>query len=141
MKIIIPGRPVPAVRMTQRSKFVNKQAIRYLEYKSLVGQIARLSKPNKLIGPVEVKATAYIFGRQPDADNLAKAYLDGLNGIAYEDDRQVMKLTIEKVKVKKGEEHSEVEVVPYDQGNEGTETRLLPLAKKGDKRRIRYPKH
>lgn len=126
--------------MTQRSKFKNKYAQRYLDYKKLISNIARLNKPNKQMGPVEVKATAYIFGRQPDADNLAKSYLDGLNGIAYEDDRQVMKLTIEKVKVKKGEEYSEVEVIPYDQKNERSEAGNNRVAEKSDKRRVRYPK-
>ncbi|MEG1247059.1 RusA family crossover junction endodeoxyribonuclease, partial [Gordonibacter sp.] len=32
----------------------------------------------------------------PDADNIAKAVLDGLNGIAYEDDRQVVELHVRK---------------------------------------------
>ena len=34
---------------------------------------------------------------KPDADKLARACLDALSGIAYEDDAQVCKLTIEKV--------------------------------------------
>ena len=37
--------------------------------------------------PVEVK---------PDADNLAKALLDGLTGIAWSDDAQVAELTVRK---------------------------------------------
>lgn len=32
------------------------------------------------------------FIKHPDIDNLAKAILDALNGIAYEDDRQVVDL-------------------------------------------------
>lgn len=32
----------------------------------------------------------------PDADNIAKAVLDGLNGIAYEDDKQVVELHVYK---------------------------------------------
>lgn len=32
------------------------------------------------------------FTKHPDLDNLAKAILDALNGIAYEDDRQVVDL-------------------------------------------------
>lgn len=41
MRLIIPGRPVPAVRMTQRSKFNNPQAQRYLAYKDLVSWTGR----------------------------------------------------------------------------------------------------
>ena len=34
--------------------------------------------------------------KKPDCDNVAKIILDALNGIAYKDDSQVVKLTIEK---------------------------------------------
>lgn len=34
---------------------------------------------------------------KPDIDNLAKAIMDGLNGIAYKDDNQVCELVIKKV--------------------------------------------
>lgn len=33
---------------------------------------------------------------KPDCDNIAKAILDGLNGVAFEDDRQVTALTVVK---------------------------------------------
>lgn len=34
--------------------------------------------------------------KKPDADNIAKVVLDALNGIAYEDDKQVVYLSVEK---------------------------------------------
>lgn len=34
--------------------------------------------------------------KKPDADNIAKAVLDGLNGVAFVDDSQVVRLTIYK---------------------------------------------
>jgi Holliday junction resolvase RusA-like endonuclease len=33
---------------------------------------------------------------KPDVDNLAKAILDALNGVAYEDDSQVYSLEVQK---------------------------------------------
>ena len=36
-------------------------------------------------------------GIKPDIDNIAKAVLDGLNGAAFDDDKQVASLTIDKV--------------------------------------------
>ena len=33
---------------------------------------------------------------KPDTDNIAKSILDSLNGIAYLDDKQVIKLVVEK---------------------------------------------
>lgn len=34
---------------------------------------------------------------KPDVDNIAKIILDALNGIAYEDDKQVVSLTVDKI--------------------------------------------
>lgn len=34
--------------------------------------------------------------KKPDLDNVAKIVLDSLNGIAYSDDSQIVKLTVEK---------------------------------------------
>lgn len=34
--------------------------------------------------------------KKPDLDNIAKAVLDSLNGIAYKDDSQIVSLTIDK---------------------------------------------
>lgn len=46
------------------------------------------------------KKAASLRGRwhikKPDADNVAKAVLDALNGIAYPDDAAISKLTVEK---------------------------------------------
>lgn len=36
------------------------------------------------------------YTHKPDADNVAKAVLDALNGLAYEDDSQVQELVIIK---------------------------------------------
>lgn len=34
--------------------------------------------------------------QKPDSDNIAKAILDALNGVAYYDDSQVVGLTVKK---------------------------------------------
>jgi len=34
---------------------------------------------------------------KPDCDNVAKAIMDALNGVAYDDDKQVTKLTVNKI--------------------------------------------
>ena len=39
----------------------------------------------------EIQATI-----KPDLDNVAKAVLDGLNGLAFDDDKQVVKLEVSK---------------------------------------------
>lgn len=111
-KIIVPRRPVPFDRMTERGKWVRPSARRYLAYKAQVGWAAKAAGVKQLDGPVEVEAVAYLYGkREPDVDNLAKSFLDGLNRIAWADDRQVRRLIVEKVKVtKKQDERAEITI-------------------------------
>ena len=50
---------------------------------------------------------------KPDADNIAKLVLDALNGVAYDDDSQVVELTVKKWnRVKKDKEALIVSVWP-----------------------------
>lgn len=58
-------------------------------------------------------AIAYFMpSKDIDVDNLGKAFLDGLNRIAWIDDSQVMKLTVEKRWVNnEKEQRSEIEIV------------------------------
>ena len=117
MIIFIPGDPVaqPRPKVSTRGGFARayvdkkhpihdfKQAVR-LAYVNAGGEI--------LDGPVHVSVSCW-FARpkshskkrseqleqkitKPDSDNLAKAILDGLNGIAYHDDSQVYSLAVKK---------------------------------------------
>lgn len=47
---------------------------------------------------------------KPDADNIAKAVCDALNGIAYKDDKQITCLTVGKVWAEDGIEKVVVEI-------------------------------
>lgn len=111
-KVIVSGRPIPAVRMTQRSKYQSKQAGKYLAYKNEIGWAAKAAQVQPIKTSVEVTATLYLHGgREGDVDNYAKALLDGLNGIAWHDDIQVRRLTVEKRKVEsRDQERAEVEI-------------------------------
>lgn len=99
MFLRVLGRPVPAVRMTQRSKFKSKSAQRYLAYKQVIGWAAKSENVQMIKTDVHVTAKAHLHlgSRDMDVDNLGKSVLDSLNGIAWIDDRQVTKLTIEKI--------------------------------------------
>ncbi|KXG73819.1 hypothetical protein AN618_24520 [Fervidicola ferrireducens] len=97
-RFIIPGRPVPAARMTNKSKFVRPEALRYLEYKEKVGWFAKKSGVEKIDADVEVECRFYLNGGHiPDIDNLLKAVLDGLNGVAWDDDRRVRSIKAERI--------------------------------------------
>ncbi len=60
---------------------------------------SKLKKQAKIIG--EIRPTI-----KPDCDNLAKSILDSLNGLAYQDDRQIIELSVKKFYA----EQSEVKV-------------------------------
>lgn len=108
-KLTVPGRPVPAVRMTQRSKYKSEQAMRYLDYKNTVGWVALAAGVKVIKGPVKLTTIFYFANKKlPDLDNLIKAISDGLNGLAWEDDRQVVRIEAERRQDK--EERAEIEI-------------------------------
>ena len=99
----IPGRPVPKAR--PRLGVRGRKAYVYTppetrEYERLVGWVAKSAGCRPVEGPVSVALSVYVKGRL-DADNIAKSILDGLNGVAYEDDDQVIELLVRKHKVKR----------------------------------------
>ena len=94
----VPGRPVPAARMTQRGTFLARSQ-KYLAYKEEVGWLAKeaMNGRNPTDGCILVEIWAYVSGKKPgDIDNIAKSILDGMNKIVYLDDRQVIDLIIHR---------------------------------------------
>lgn len=114
MKIVIPGRAIPHKRMTQRGKFVKKDAQRYLAYKDLIGYTARPKFKNVSDKDIEIGVKVYLYGKTTpmgldgDVSNYLKTAEDGLNGIAYTDDRQIIRAYAEKIPCKKIEERMEI---------------------------------
>lgn len=102
MLITIPGRPIPAMRMTQKSKW-SDAAKRYLNYKEYIGFVAKSHKLKPTSEKVSVKVTVYLCGKETpmgndgDVDNYLKSALDGLNKIAFKDDRQVISAKVDKI--------------------------------------------
>lgn len=102
LEFTVPGRPVPAVRMTQRSKWADPRAQKYLAYKDTVGWAAKAAGCRQQFeGPVCVEIDLFLHGGQfGDVDNYAKSILDGLNRVAWDDDRQVVELHVYRHKGK-----------------------------------------
>lgn len=114
----VEGRPVPKARpRVARGHAYTPQ--RTKDYEEIVRMAYKHIGGTKLEGAVFMKIMAVYKApkksllyhdrtKKPDLDNIAKSIMDGLNGIAYEDDAQVSFLQIEKVYG--GEDYTMIEV-------------------------------
>jgi crossover junction endodeoxyribonuclease RusA len=91
--IIIPGHPVPAQRMTQKSKW-SKRAQRSLGYqKQIAWEWKAVAGHIKLEGPLKLTCWFYFRSKiHGDLSNLIKAVEDGLQyGRAFNNDKQIIR--------------------------------------------------
>ncbi len=93
--IVVPGRPVPK----GRPRFSGRGRRPHTPPKTAAAErkialIARIAGARPINGPVSVRAIFIFADRRTrgDVDNLSKLALDALNGIAFKDDRQVVRL-------------------------------------------------
>lgn len=127
MKFFVPGRPVPKARprfgggavYTPAKTAAYERLVRlcYLQAGgeclsgALCVRIRAFYRPGKEMLK-EIKKTpteAHRMTSRPDVDNIAKSVLDALNGVAYEDDKQIDTLTVSK-EYTDGEQGIEVEI-------------------------------
>jgi len=109
IRIIIPGRPVPK----QRPRFGRGGHVytpsKTKQYEELVGWYAKQCIPEPISENIALHIRVYVKNNVfPDIDNIAKSIMDGLNGIAYNDDKQVACLTIQRLQGE--EERAEIEI-------------------------------
>ena len=109
----IPGKPVPK----QRPRVVNGHAFtpdKTKDFEALVAMQYKLANGKKLTGPVAVSVAVWYeipqswtkkrkaeellkpHTQKPDLDNVVKSVLDGLTGVAWEDDAQVSRISASK---------------------------------------------
>lgn len=102
MKIILKGRPL-STQHIYRSACRGRFPVRYMtkqgkELKELYRLEAQKQYKGKVMpGGCNMEITLFFNDkRRRDVDNYNKLVLDSLEGIVYEDDKQVQKLTIKK---------------------------------------------
>lgn len=107
-------KPMGAVRMTQKGKWVSITATRYMNYKKVVGIEMRSQCKKPHVGALRVVVTFVMpmpdswtnkkkqeqLGAavtvKPDIDNLVKGLLDSANKICWNDDNQVVEIVARK---------------------------------------------
>ncbi len=111
--LIIPGRPVPMVRMTRRGKYVKPRAQQYLDYLDTIAGHCYTVRPRPLHWDnISVDAAVHIpEGRRGDLDNYLKAFLDGLQrGGVFTNDRIVTEARVKIISCLKGQEKAEITI-------------------------------
>lgn len=134
IKFIVPGKPVGKARpkVTRHGTFTPKKT---KDYEQLVKDCWRLCG-GYIAGPVTMRLKIYfsvpesyskkkkneLFGtphlKRPDIDNICKAIMDSLNGLAYPDDAMICSLYAEKLY---GDDRVEVIIQDYQTGKKNGE--------------------
>ena len=110
LRFTIPGKPVPK----QRPRISTKNGIvraytpkNTANYEKLVANISMFNRIDDvvLLGPISVKLLIFLERAKsnkdlfpitkPDIDNYAKSILDGMNGVIYKDDSQIIDLHVQ----------------------------------------------
>lgn len=114
--LTIPGEPVAKGRPRMMKSGIAFTPTKTRNYETLVKELFIISKQERLEGELRATILAYFqipksatkakrvrmeSGlirpiKRPDLDNIAKAVLDALNGLAYQDDSQIVSLAVEK---------------------------------------------
>jgi len=124
LELTIPGKPVPKGRPRVTRSGTTYTPARTKRFERAVGLIARSKGPEfQADGPLRLEVTC-VYGRPgsnapkvsgrvpcdrggshyPDADNVLKAVADGLEGIAYANDKQLAQVEASKVFGAEGEQ-------------------------------------
>jgi len=83
-----------------KRRYISKRGV---EFKKAVHEICKQSET--IFGSKYVEVSIILFPRDKrllDIDNCCKAILDSMNGIMFDDDQQVWKLTVERGEKIKG---------------------------------------
>lgn len=110
-----------AFEMAIRNTWARRFGMRYGEVQCPVEVSIKVSKAL----PKSGKGKFSYDMRAPDLDNCAKAILDGLNGMAFADDRQIVRLSVERMPP---EDHSVGSWIEIEVGYHwGVESEVWPV--------------
>lgn len=108
IRFVAPGNPIPKERPRLGRRVYTPARTRKAEEDLRFW--ARNVTATKATGPIKVSLSFYRATAAPvDIDNLAKLVLDALNGICWQDDRQIVMLSLLKA-VDRENPRTEVEI-------------------------------
>lgn len=113
---MIPGKPVPKARarvMRGGWTYTPKRTLQFEKMVKLTALAARQAIKLSISGG-SFRLLVFCYGADPrsDWDNLGKAISDALNGVFWEDDRQVIDAHVMKLPCAKGQERTEISLEP-----------------------------
>ena len=111
IRFVVSGQPVPKQRPCLGGRGQVYTPPKTVQWEQQVGWQCRIamSHTDPIDGDVSITMCFYRSGRRKvDLDNLVKSVSDGLNGVAYLDDNQVVEL---HAYLFKGQDNPRVEVV------------------------------
>ncbi|WP_252227100.1 RusA family crossover junction endodeoxyribonuclease [Caldicoprobacter algeriensis] len=116
--LIIPGKPLGKQRPRVLKNGITYTPAQTVNYETYIKQLfaTEYKRHEPFRGPVKMQITAYfpipqsvseakktLMARgnirptkKPDVDNIIKIICDALNGLAYQDDKQIVECTVEK---------------------------------------------
>ncbi len=112
LTLTVPGRPVPKARPRVGANGHVYTPKETQQAEAAVGWAARgaLRGKKPTTGPVSITVAFHVADRRRrDVDNLLKTVLDGLNGIAWADDSQVVHADVWVI-VNRDDPHTEITV-------------------------------
>lgn len=117
--ITIPGKPLGKQRPRVLKNGITYTPEKTVNYETFVKQLyfEQYHREKPFDGPVKMRIVAYMPipqsaskvkktdmmrgiirpTKKPDVDNIIKIIADALNGMAYQDDKQIVSCTVEKV--------------------------------------------
>jgi len=105
VRLVVPGEPIPMARPRIANHGRVYTPAKTKNYQKRIATVATLLKLSPAVGPVEVSCWFSLprnkdgseTRKHGDLDNYAKNCLDALSHLAYDDDKQVVRLIAERV--------------------------------------------
>ncbi len=97
------GGIIPNAKTVEWKALVEKEGRRYMSVMAPltdpleVNMVFYMPIPESWSKTRKAEAAGTSHYKKPDLDNLAKAVMDGLNGIVWQDDAQIVQMSIRKV--------------------------------------------